>query len=62
MKIEIKRHLVAVIKDFNNHSKGDEIFLKDKNYKELRALGFVELKEENFPKIIEPKAKRTTKK
>jgi len=62
MKIEIKRHLVTVITDFNNHSKGDEIFLKDENYKELSKLGYVELKEEDFPKISEPKAKRTSKK
>lgn len=64
MKQDIKRHLVTVLKPFNGLEIGDEIFLKDKNYKDLSALGYVEIKEEDFPKIQEskPKAKRSTKK
>jgi hypothetical protein len=64
MEKEIIRHLVTVLKEFNGNNIGDEIFLKDRNFKDLKAIGFVELKEENFPKIneVKPKAKRTTKK
>jgi hypothetical protein len=61
MEKEIKRHLATVLKPFNNHKKGDEIFLKDSNFKDLETLGLVEVKEKHFPQLKKPTRTRKAK-
>lgn len=61
MEKEIKRHLVTVLKPFNGLNIGDEIFLKYNNFKDLETLGFVEIKEEDFPQLKKPTRTRKAK-